>query len=54
MKTYANSVDPDETAHQDLHGLLFGSRCLTFATMDMSKFKDGRVHCRNSWKEGIK
>ena len=52
----ANSADPDEmacnkTSHQDLHYLPFWYGFLTtplFATMDVSKFRDGSVHFRNS------
>ena len=62
--TFANSVDPDETArdepsHLDLHYLPyvidFLLKCL-FATTDVSKFRDGRVHIRNSrgWGETVK
>ena len=55
--TCANSVDPDEMArdepsHQDLYCLPF---CFDFrqnkplfASVDMSKLKEGRVHFRNS------
>ena len=35
--TYANSVDPDEMAHNKT----------LFAVMNMPKFKDGRIHFRN-------
>ena len=53
--TFANSEDLDETAHYqlshlDLHCLPFCYWLLTetlFATMDVSKFWDGRVHFRN-------
>ena len=60
--TCANSVDPDETArngpsHQDLHYLPFGFFDYTlkplFEAVDMSKFKDGRVHYRNSGMKGL-
>ena len=54
----ANSVDPDETArhepsHQDLHCLPFSCFfCFRlkspFASVDMSKLKDGIVHFRYS------
>ena len=59
--TYANSVDPDETAHnepshQDLYCLQL---CVDFlmisllATMDMPKFNDRKVHFINSWWIGL-
>ena len=59
--TVANSADPDETArnepsHQDLHCLPLCYWCLTeppFATMDVSKFKDGKVHVRNLGLKGL-
>ena len=67
--TCANSVDPDKTAHnepshQDLHCLPFCLFfCLLFCVLitlkplfeavDMSKFKDGRVHIRNSGVKGL-
>ena len=50
--TYANSVSPDETAHDELH---YFSGCLWFwvnktllTTMDMTEYKDGRVKFRNT------
>ena len=53
--TFSNSKAPDETArkdqsHQDLHChsvIDFGLKHL-FATMDVSKFRDGRIHFINS------
>ena len=59
--TFANSVDPDEMAHyepshQDLHCLPF---CFILwlislvATMNVSKFKNGRVHFRNLGVKGL-
>ena len=49
----ANSVDPDEMAHQKLHCYSVTDFLLKplFATMDMSKFRDGRFHVINS--EGV-
>ena len=60
--TFAKSADPDEMArnepsHQDLHCLPF---CFNFtleplfASGDKSKFKDGRVHFRNSDVKGLR
>ena len=58
--TYANSVDPDEMAHnepshQDPHCLQFyfdfGLKPL-FGIMVLTKIKDGRVHFRNSGMNG--
>ena len=54
--SYANSVDPDEMAHNEpsdwyLHCLhsVFDARLKTlFASVDMPKFQDGRVHSRNT------
>ena len=51
----ANSVDADETprdesSHKDLHCLPFHFDFLLrplFATMVLSRFKDGRVYFRN-------
>ena len=59
--SYANSVDSyktdrNEPSHQDLHYLPF---CLKFTmkplfeAVDMSKFKDGGVHFRNSGMKGL-
>ena len=59
---YPNSVDPDEMAcnewsHQDLHCLPFFFCVLwlkpLFASVDMSKFKDGRIHFRNWGMTGL-
>ena len=61
QNVFANSVDPDETAHnepshQDLHCLPF---CFDFwlrplfRTMVRIRFKDGRVHFRNSGMKGL-
>ena len=54
--TFANSVDPDETAHdepsnQHLHWLPFRSWFTTvslLAAVDLYKCRDGRVYFRNS------
>ena len=48
--TFADSADPDDTA-QDLHCLPFYYWFKTetvFATLDVSEFRDVRVHIRNS------
>ena len=55
--TFANSVDPDEMAHnepsqQDLHCLPFWLAS-PYETVDMSKFKAGRVHLRNLGVKGL-
>ena len=60
--TFANGVDPDETArnepsHLDLHCfaillLIFWLKSL-FATMDATKFRYGRVHFINSAVKGL-
>ena len=46
-----NSVDPDETARSGstlcLYDIDFSRKSL-FASMDISKFKDGTVHLRNA------
>ena len=52
MDTCANSVAPDETAHnepshQELH-------CLLFASMNMSKFKSERAYIRKFRDEIVK
>ena len=60
--TFANSVDPDEMAdnkpsHLELHCLSFCSYVLTdtlFAIIDLSKYKDVRVHFRNVGMKGLK
>ena len=52
---FADSVDPNEPSHQDLHCLPF---CFDFwlsllvGTMVLSRFKDRRVHFRNSVMKG--
>ena len=57
--TYANSVDPDETAHVAsgsirLAILFFDLRLKPlFSSTDMSIVKDGRVHFRNSGTKGL-
>ena len=59
--TCAKCVVPDETArnepsHQDLYCLhfVFDFRLEPLLTsMDMSKFKDGRAHFRNSGMKGL-
>ena len=46
--TFANSIDPDEIVHYEPshHNLQFYIFDMSlFATVDMCKFKDGRVHC---------
>ena len=46
-----------ELSHQDLHCLPFCSWFLSntpFATIEVSKFNDGRVHLRNSGVKGLK
>ena len=61
MYIFANSADPDEMAHskqphQELHYLPLCYGFLTkalFATMDVSKLRDGRVHFRNSGMKGL-
>ena len=61
--TYANSVDPDETAryepsHQDLHCMPFGSRVFDglpcYQQKEVSKFKSRIVQSRNSEMKGCK
>ena len=58
--TCTNSVDPDETARMSrlisiytvCHSV-FDVACIMkhlIASVDMSKFKDGRVHCRKDWQ----
>ena len=57
--TFANSVDPDETAHneqshQDLNcAILLLWLKPWFATMDVSKCIDGKVHVRNPGVKGL-
>ena len=54
---FANSVDHYEPSHQDLHSLPF---CFEFwlrslfGTMVLTRFKDGRVHFRNSGMTRLK
>ena len=57
---YLCSVDPDEMAHnepshQDLHchSLFYFRLKPLFASVDMSNFKEGRVHFRNSRMKGL-
>ena len=60
--TCANSVDPDEIphkepSHQNLHCLPFHFDFRLkplFASVDVSKFKDGRVHFRNLGVKGLR
>ena len=60
--TSANRVDPDEMtrnkpSYQDLHCLpycLDFRRKTLFASMDISKFKDGIVHFRNRGVKGLR
>ena len=61
--TFANSVDPDETAHhepshQDLHCLPFCSGFTTIQStsvaMDVSKCTVGRAYFRNSGVKGLR
>ena len=49
--TYPNSVDPDEPSHLDLYYFLFLNHL--FATLEMSKFSDGRVHFINLRVKGL-
>ena len=54
---YANNIDPDERAHYELmsglikiHTVCYFDFCLRhlYGTMVLTRFKDGRVHLRNS------
>ena len=51
--TLANSEDPDEMAHIIKIYTVCHSVIDFFATMVVSKFRDGRVHVRNSGVEGL-
>ena len=58
--TFANSVDPDETARRSrliwifivCHSVIFFTKPL-FATMDVSKFRDGYANFRKSGVKGL-
>ena len=59
---FVNSVDPDEMvhdepSHQTLRCLPFCYDFLTetlFGTMFLARFKDGRIHIKNSGMKGLK
>ena len=52
--TCVNSVYTDKTTHLDLHRFHFDfTQKPLFEAVDMSKFKDGRVHFRNSVIKGL-
>ena len=42
----------NELSHQDLHSVSDFRLKPQFASMDMSKFKDGKVHFKNSGVKG--
>ena len=54
----ANKEDPEEMAHKHRiytvrHSVFDFRLKLLFAAMDMSKFKDGKVHFRNLGMKGL-